>query len=66
LLLLGCLVLSPFASREREPGLVVAALLPTGMDPSIHSDVFARYERRVLEIKHRLDDIRNFTNPTQG
>jgi hypothetical protein len=26
------------------------------MDPSIHSDVFARYERRVLEIEHRVDD----------
>src|SRR5260221_4422838 len=36
------------------------------MDPSIHSDVFACYERRVLEIEHRIDDIRNFTNPSQG
>ena len=31
------------------------------MDPSIHSDVFARYERGVLEIEHRVDDVRNFT-----
>ena len=39
--------------------------LPTGMDPSIHSDVLARYERCALEIEHRVDDIRNFTDPSQ-
>jgi len=42
------------------------ALLPTGMDPSIHPDVFAGYERGVLEIEHRVDDIRNFAYPTPG
>src|ERR1700747_3582276 len=42
------------------------ALLPTGMDPSIHPDVFARDERGVLEIEHRVDDIRHFAYPTQG
>src|SRR5205085_687013 len=36
------------------------------MDPSIHSDVFARYERSVLEIEHRVDDVRNFTHPSEG
>ena len=36
------------------------------MDPSIHSDVFARYECGVLEIEHRVDDVRNFTHPSQG
>jgi hypothetical protein len=36
------------------------------MDPSIHSDIFARYERGALEIEDRVDDIRNFTYPTQG
>ena len=36
------------------------------MDPSIHLDVFARYERGALEIEHRVDDIRNFAYPTQG
>jgi hypothetical protein len=36
------------------------------MDPSIHSDVFARYERGVLEIEHRVDDVRNFTHPSEG
>jgi hypothetical protein len=35
------------------------------MDPSIHSDVFARYERGVLEIEHRVDDVRNFTHPSE-
>jgi hypothetical protein len=42
------------------------ASLPTGMDPSIHSDVFARYERGVLEIEHRVADVRNFTHPSEG
>ena len=36
------------------------------MDPSIHSDVFARYERGVLEIEHRVDDVRNFNHPSEG
>jgi hypothetical protein len=49
-----------------EYGSALVASLPTGMDPSIDSDVFARYERRVLEIEHRIDDIRNFTYPTQA
>src|SRR5580704_13822837 len=49
-----------------EPGLATAELLPTGMDPSIHSNVFARYERRILEIEHRVDDVRNFTHPSEG
>ena len=49
-----------------ESGSAAVASLPTGMDPSIHSDVFTRYERGVLEIEHRIDDIRNFTHPTQG
>jgi hypothetical protein len=34
------------------------------MDPSIHSDVLARYEHGVLEIEHRVDDIRNLTHPS--
>jgi hypothetical protein len=41
-------------------------LLPTGMGPSIHANVFARYERSVLEIEHRVDDVRNFTHPSEG
>jgi hypothetical protein len=45
---------------------VAVALLSTGMDLSIHSDVFARYERRILGIEHRVDDVRNFTHSTQG
>src|SRR5580704_4105860 len=49
-----------------EPGLTTAELSPTGMDPSIHSNVFARYERGVLEIEHRVDDVRNFTHPSEG
>ena len=36
------------------------------MDPSIHPDVFARYERSVLEIEHRVDDVRNFADPAEG
>ena len=44
------------SSRKREASLT-AELLPAGMDPSIHSDVFARYERGVLEIKARVDDV---------
>jgi hypothetical protein len=40
--------------------------LPTGMDPRTHSDVFAHYELGVLEIERRVDDIRNFTHPSQG
>jgi hypothetical protein len=41
-------------------------LLPAGMDPSIHSNVFARHERGVLEIEHCVDDVRNFTHPSKG
>jgi hypothetical protein len=40
------------APNRRAVGLAAVQLLPTGMDPSIHSDVFARYERGVLEIEH--------------
>jgi hypothetical protein len=40
-------------------------LLPTGMDPSIHSDVFAGYKRGALEMEHRVDDVRNFTHPCE-
>jgi hypothetical protein len=36
------------------------------MDPSIHSDVFAGYERGVLEIEHRTDNVRNFAHPSEG
>src|SRR6266567_8435707 len=57
---------SELPRRKLPKGMAAVALLPTGMDPSIHSDVFAGYERRVLEIEHRIDDIRNFTNPSQG
>ena len=32
-----------------ESGLATAELSPTGMDPPVHSNVFARYERSVLE-----------------
>jgi hypothetical protein len=49
-----------------ESGSAAVASLPTGMDPSIHSDVFARYEHGVLEIEHRVDDIRNLTHPSEG
>jgi hypothetical protein len=59
------LALTP-SSRKREPGLAMVELLPTGMDPSIHSDVFARHKRGVLEIEHCVDDVRNFTHPTEG
>ena len=41
-------------------------MLPAGMDSSIHSDVFARHERGVLEIEHCVDDVRNFTHPSEG
>jgi hypothetical protein len=44
----------------------MADFLSTGMNPSIHSDVFARYERGVLEIEHRVHDVRNFTHPSEG
>src|SRR5450631_520583 len=40
--------------------------LSTSMDPAIHPDVFARYEGGVLEIKYRVDDVRNFTQADQG
>jgi hypothetical protein len=46
--------------------MAAVALLPASMDPSIHSDVFARYERGALEIEHHVDDVRNFTRPSQG
>jgi hypothetical protein len=45
--------------------LVKVELLPTGMDPSIHSDVFARYKRGVLEIEHCVDDVGNLTHPSE-
>jgi hypothetical protein len=48
-----------------ESGSAAVASLPTGMDPSIHSDVFARYERGVLEIEHRVDDTRQVTKSSQ-
>ena len=54
------------SSRKREPGLATVELSATGMDPSIHSDVFARYERGVLEIGHCVKDVRNFTHPCEG
>lgn len=41
------------------------ALVPASMEPSIHSDVLARYEGGALEIEHCVDDIRNFTDPSQ-
>jgi hypothetical protein len=41
-------------------------LLATGLDPSIHSDVFARNERGVLRIQYRVHNVRNFSHPTQG
>ena len=53
-------------TRKREPGLATVKWLAAGMDPSIHSDVFARYERGALEIEHRVDNIRNFAHPSQG
>jgi hypothetical protein len=57
-----------YVSIIYSPSLMVSFFgpLPTGMDPSIHSDVFARYERGALEIEYRVDDIRNFTHPSQG
>jgi hypothetical protein len=54
------------SSTAYRNALATGELLPTGMDPSIHSDVFARYERGVLEIEHRVDDVRNFTHPSEG
>ena len=36
------------------------------MDPSIHSDVFARDERGVLEVEYRIDDVGNFPHPSEG
>jgi hypothetical protein len=36
------------------------------MDPSIDSGVFARYERGILQIEHRVDDVRNFAHPSEG
>src|SRR6516225_3472946 len=59
----GCGALLALSAKS---GSAAVASLPTGMDPSIHSDVFARYERGALEIEHRVDDIRNFTHPSQG
>ena len=35
------------------------------MDPSINSNVFAGYEGGILEIEDRVDDVRNFTHPTE-
>ena len=49
-----------------EPGLATAELLSAGMNSSIHSDVFTRYESRVLEREHRVDDVRNFPHPREG
>jgi hypothetical protein len=54
------------AELKREQKLGRAALFSTGMDPSIHSDVFTRYERGVLEIEHCVDDVGNFTHPSEG
>jgi hypothetical protein len=36
------------------------------VDPAIHPDVFAGYEAGILEIKYRVDDVRDFTHPGQG
>ena len=44
---------------KRERGLPVVELLPSGMDASIRSDVFARYG--ILQIENRIDDVGNFT-----
>ena len=33
------------------------------MDSSMDSNVFTGYERGVLERKHHVDDVRNFTRP---
>jgi hypothetical protein len=41
-------------------------MLPAGMDSSIHSAVFTRHERSVLEIEHCADDVRNVTHPSEG
>src|SRR5215472_7935214 len=57
---------SEMSRRKLPKGMAAVALLPASMDPSIYSDVFARYERGALEIEHRVDDIRNFTHPSQG
>ena len=57
---------SEMSRRKLPKGMAAVALLPASMDPSIHSDVFARYERGALEIEHRVDDIRNFAHPSQG
>jgi hypothetical protein len=56
----------PFLTICSPPLLATEELLPAGVYPSIHSDIFARYERGVLEIEHRVDDIRNFTHPAEG
>ena len=53
-------------ARKRKPALATVELLSTGMDPSIYSDVFARYECGALQIEHRVDDVRNFTHATEG
>jgi hypothetical protein len=34
--------------------------------PPIHSNVFARYERGVLQVQDSVDDVRNFTHSTKG
>jgi len=41
-------------------------LLPAGMAPPIHSNVFARYERGVLQVEDSVDAVRNFTHSTKG
>ena len=36
------------------------------MNPSIHPDVFTCHEGGVLQIEYRVDDVRNFTHPSEG
>ncbi len=58
--------LVPCGSGRTRPGLASEEVLPARMDSSIHSDVFARHERSVLEIEHGVNDVRDFTHPSEG
>ena len=49
-----------------RPGLASVEVLPARVDSSIHSDVFARHERSVLEIEHCANYARDFTHPSEG
>ena len=58
-----CLGRTRPSSRKREPGLACSALVSSGMNASVHSQVLAGHKAGGLEVKHGLDNIRDLAHP---